>query len=71
MSNFIPNEIKIINPRDPPWLTKPERTMLIKQKRLYKNFKRHGYKVEYKVRVNIFSEECKHAIAVAKNIFIN
>ena len=71
MANFIPNEIKKINPRDPPWLTKPLRNMLKKQKRLFKNFKRHGYKIEDKTRVDAFSEECKLAIAVAKKIFIN
>ena len=58
MLNFIPNEIKRINPRDPPWLTKPLRNMLKKQKRLYRNFKRHGYKVEDQIRVNTFSGEC-------------
>ena len=71
MSNFIPNEIKLINSRDPPWLSKPLRIMLNKQKRLYKNFKRHGYKAEDKTRVDSFSEECKKAITVAKNAFIN
>ena len=71
MSNFIPNEIKRINPRDPPWLTKPLRQKNRKQKRLYRNFKRHGYKIEDQIRVNTFSEECRCAIAVAKNIFIN
>ena len=28
MANFIPNEIKKIVPRDPPWITKPLKTML-------------------------------------------
>ena len=28
MSNFIPSEIKRIVPRDPPWITKPLKSML-------------------------------------------
>jgi len=71
MGNFIPNEIKNINPRDPPWLTKPLRTLLNKQKRLFKNYKRDGYKADDKTRVDVFSEECKNAISVAKNNYIN
>ena len=28
MSNFIPNVMKEIMPRDPPWITKPLKTLL-------------------------------------------
>ena len=41
MSNFIPNEIKRIVPRDPPWITKPLKTMLNRKNRFFKNYKRH------------------------------
>ena len=33
MSNFIPNEVKRMVPRDPPWMTKPLKTLLKKQNR--------------------------------------
>ena len=39
MSNFIPNELIKIRPRDPPWITPALKTMLNIQNRLYKIFK--------------------------------
>ena len=54
MSNFIPNETKIIIPRDPPWLTKPLKTMLNRKNRLFKIYKRHGYKLEDKLDLTTF-----------------
>ena len=39
MLNFIPNEIKLNSPRDPPWITKHLKTLLRKRNRLYKNYK--------------------------------
>ena len=44
MSQFIPNEIKKFVPRDPPWITKSLKCMLNRKNRLFKNYKRHGYK---------------------------
>ena len=66
MSNFIPNEVKRIVHRDPPWIDKHLKTMLNRKNRLFKNFKRHGYKVEDGIRLNAFREECKEAIENAK-----
>ena len=40
MTNFIPNEIKRIVPRDPPCITKLLKTMLNRKNRLIKNYKR-------------------------------
>ena len=57
MSNFIPNEVKKIVPRDPPWITKPLKTLLNKKNRLFKNYKRHGFKAEDKVRLDAFHVE--------------
>ena len=56
MANFIPNEIKRIIPRDPPWITKPLKTVLNRNNRFFKNYKRHGYKLEDKVRLDNFRE---------------
>jgi len=71
ISNFVPNEIKKIIPREPPWITKPLKTMLNKQHRLYKNFKRHGFKQADKLRVDAFREECQDAIKVEKEKHLN
>ena len=66
MSNFIPNEIKIIVPCDPPWITKHLKTMLNRKNRLFKNYKRHGYRPEDKVRLDNFRKECQEAVETAK-----
>ena len=66
ITNFIPNEIKRIVPRDPPWITKPLKTMLNRKNRLFKNCKRHGYKSEDKGRLVNFRKECQEAVKIAK-----
>ena len=59
MSNFIPNETKRFVPRDPPWITKPLKTMLNRENRLFK-------KEEDKVRLYAFCIECQKAVETAK-----
>ena len=66
MSNFIPNEVKRFVHRDPPWIDKNLKAMLNKKNRLYKNFKKHGYRAEDKIRMDAFREECKKAVEKKK-----
>ena len=66
MSNFIPNEVKKIIPRDPPWITKNLKTMLKRKNRFYKTYKRNCYKDEDKVRLDAFRVECQQAVEMAK-----
>ena len=66
MSSFVPDEIKRFVPRNPPWITKPLKTMLNRKNRLFKNYKRHGYKAEDKVRIDGFRIECQQAVETAK-----
>ena len=40
--------------------------MLNRKNRLFKNYKRHGYKPEDKVRLANFRKECQEAVEVAK-----
>ena len=54
MCNFIPNKIIKVIPRDPPWVDCELKRMLKRQQRLYRNYKRHGCKVEDKARVDAF-----------------
>ena len=61
MPNFIPNETKIFVPRNPPWITKPLKTMLNRKNRLFNNYKSHGDKAEDKVRLDAFRIECQQA----------
>ena len=65
MSSFVPNETKRFVPRNPPWITKPLKTMLNRKNRLFKNYKRHGYKAEDKVRIDGFRIECQQAVETA------
>ena len=57
MSKFIPNEIKRMVPRDPPWITKSLKAMLNRKNKLYKNYKRHGYQDDDKIRLEAFRKE--------------
>ena len=66
MSNFIPNLVKKCVPRDPPWINKSLKTLLKKKNRLYKNYKRHGYKEADKERLETFRTECNEAIEEEK-----
>ena len=66
MSNFIPNETKIFVPPDPPWITKPLKTMLNRKNRLFNNYKKHDYKTEDKIRLEAFRIECKQAVGTSK-----
>ena len=65
VTNFIPNEIKISIPCDTPWITKPLKTMLRKNK-FFKNCKRQCYKLEDKVRLENIRKECQEAVENAK-----
>ena len=69
MSNFIPSDTKRIVPRDPPWITKPIKTLL-KKNRLFKNYIKHGYKIEDKDRLDTFRLECQQAVGTAKMTYL-
>ena len=66
MSNFVPNEVKRITPRDPPWLSKSLKTLLKKKNRLFSSYKRHGYREKDKLRLDAFRTECQKAVEIAK-----
>ena len=66
MSNFIPNETKRFVPRDPPWITKPLKTMLNRKNRLLNNYKKHGYKTEDKIRLEALRIECKQTVETSR-----
>ena len=69
MSNFIPNKIIKVVPKNPPWTNRDLKTMLNRQQRLYKKYKRHGSKTDDKIRVDASREECRLAIQNAKTDF--
>ena len=68
--NFIPNETKTFIPRDPPWITKPLKTLLNRKNRLFKTYKKHGYKIEDTYRPDAFRIECQQAVESAKLTYL-
>ena len=71
MSNFVPNKIIHVVPRDPPWIDKALKNLLNKQNRLYKNYKKHGFKPSDKILVDTFRENCELSIQEAKKKYLN
>ena len=71
ISNFIRNDIVKVHPKDPPWITNQLKSMIKNQNRLCKNYKRHGYKIEGKIRVDHYNNECKKAVDNAKQFYLN
>ena len=55
---------------NPPWITKPLKSMLNRKNRLYKSYRRHGYTDEDKVRLDNFRIECQQAVENAKLSYI-
>ncbi len=59
-SNFIPNEIKTIRPRQSPWVTKSIKAFLRKKNRAYKSFVRNGRPADkYQEIQNMISHSSK------------
>ena len=46
------------------------KAMLNKKNKLYKNFKKHGYRYEDKLRLDNFREECKEAVENKEIIYL-
>ena len=70
MGNFIPNKVKKFYPRDAPWINRELKTLLRKKDRLYRNYKRHNFRNEDKIRLDNFRTECNEAIESAKTLYL-
>ena len=62
--------LNLMSPRDPSWITKPIKTMLNRKNRLFKNYKKHRYKDEHKVRLNAFRTERQKTVETAKSTYL-
>ena len=71
MSNFILNKIIKVVPKDHLWINQRLKNKLNKQKRLFRNYKRNGFKPEDKRRVDDFREECNSEILLAKETYLS
>ena len=70
MSNFVPNEIKTIRPREPDWYNGNIKRMLRNLNKISKKYKRNGYKTEDKAIVDRLKNECHDAIINAKENYL-
>ena len=62
MTNFIPNEIKRIVPRDPPWITKPLKLCLIGRIDSLKTTKDMGINQRTKLDFTLFVKNVKRQL---------
>ena len=67
LTNFFPSEAKRFVPRNPPWITRSLKNMLNRKNRLYKNYKKHRYKDDDEVKLDIFRYECHQSVEDAKS----
>ena len=71
MSNFIPHDTKKFIPRDSPWINKTLKSLLRKKDKIYRNYKKHGYKEEDKNRLDAIRTECNDAIVEGKLAYLD
>ena len=70
MSNFVPNEVKRVNPRDPEWLNQNVKSLLRKQNKIYKKYRKNGYKKEDKIILDQLRNECFNEMVSAKEKYL-
>ena len=70
MSNFVPNEVKTVNPREPEWMNSNIKKLSRKRNKVFKKYKRNGYKSEDKEIVDRLRNECQQAIVNAKENYL-
>ena len=70
MSNFVPNEVKTVCPREPEWLNTNIKKLIRNQNKIFKRYKKNGYKNEDKVVVDRLRNECHEAIKNAKEKYL-
>ena len=66
MSNFVPNEVRTVNPREPEWMNNNIKKLLRKKSKVFKKYKKNGYKNDDKAIVDRLRNECQEAIVNAK-----
>ena len=70
MSNFVPNTNKTFSSRDPEWFNKDVKKLLRKQNKLYKKYKKNGYKDMDKIPLDNVKTESFQAIKNARELFL-
>ena len=70
MSNYVPNEQKIFGSREPEWFNRNIKSLLRKQNKLYKKYKRNGFKNDDKISLENVKLECSTAISTAHENYL-
>ena len=68
--NFIPNELKTFNPKEPPWITKSCKSLYLKYKRKYKNFERRNFPPQEKGKIDELKEEYTKMVEIEKEKYL-
>ena len=71
MSNFVPNKMVTSKPNVPQWISRHIINMMRRQNKLYKKYKKNGFNIDDKERVDKFREECLLAINMSKQNYLN
>ena len=69
-SNFIPNRIINVKSRDPPWINRSIKNLLLRSKRAYRKYIRKGYKEEDRDQVELLREEVRQSIENARHNYL-
>ena len=67
MKFYVPNSIKTFNDKDAPWITPEVKTIIKKNKRVFKKWIDNGRKPEDREMVTRVQYETNNAITYAKN----
>ena len=70
MSNFVPNEVKTFRPREPEWMNNNIKNLLRKKSKVFKRYKKNGYKPEDKIILDRLRNESHETILNTKEKFL-
>ena len=68
-SNYIPNKIITVEPRQAPWITKPIKNFIRKMIRAYKSFDRRGRSIDKQEAINDMMSQGSILIDDAKYLY--
>ena len=55
--NFVPSDVKMVNPKDPPWITNHSKSFYRKYRKKFKVFLRNGCRANEKIRIDEMKQE--------------
>ena len=70
MSNFVPNKTIRIKPSEPQWLNREIKNMLKKQNRIYRKYKKNGFREVDRVQLDIYRKQCTETIEKSKQNYL-